>query len=118
MQTAEITCRYCQGSGKDPFQLLSAISTCACCGGRGVVKVVKPYLPCPHCLGSGRIKRFRCTVCEGKGVIAKPTAELKTCQTCGGTGHDFHIPALECLDCRGRGFIILSRQTGVIPHGH
>jgi DnaJ-class molecular chaperone len=116
MQT--ITCRYCQGSGKDPFQLLSAISTCACCGGRGVVKVVKPYLPCAHCSGTGRIKRFRCTVCDGKGVLTKPTEKTQKCQTCGGNGSDPHIPALECLACRGRGFVVISRRASVIAHDH
>lgn len=110
MHATEITCRYCQGAGTDPFKLLSAISTCACCSGRGIVQITTPYVACPHCSGSGRIKRFRCTVCTGKGVIAKPAQNTTNCPTCGGSGSDAHIPALDCLTCRGRGFIVISRH--------
>ena len=29
----ELTCAFCQGKGRDPFGLLSVLSTCgACCG--------------------------------------------------------------------------------------
>lgn len=106
----KISCRYCQGTGKDPFRLMSAISTCACCSGRGVVSVSAEHIDCPHCRGSGRIKRFRCTVCSGKGVIAKPAENAEVCPTCKGSGSDFHIGALECLDCRGHGVVTRKKR--------
>ena len=31
----KVTCSFCGGQGKDPFGILSWLSTCVVCGGRG-----------------------------------------------------------------------------------
>jgi DnaJ-class molecular chaperone len=72
-----ICCAFCHGKGKDPFGLLSALSACQVCMGRGQVTVALPYVSCPACGGSGAANdtRLVCTVCSGKGVISSPKKE-------------------------------------------
>lgn len=67
---AEVTCAFCQGNGRDPFGLLSTLSNCPVCHGRGTVWVVEPYETCPACQGTGLYFRSRmyCWACRGKGV--------------------------------------------------
>jgi len=105
--TATVQCAYCQGSGKDPFGVLSPLSACGVCGGSGQVEIETPYVSCAFCGGTGIHPRSRltCTACMGKGVIhvEEPTA---TCPTCGGRGVD---PAgdlrLFCTTCGGAGVV-------------
>lgn len=82
-----VPCAFCQGSGKDPFRLLSPLSACGVCDGTGRVEVEEPYVSCAFCGGTGIHPRSRltCTACMGKGVIAikKP---VKSCPTCLGAG--------------------------------
>jgi len=49
----EIKCAFCGGTGKDPFKVLSPLSNCGVCGGKGTVRVKEPYETCPACLGTG-----------------------------------------------------------------
>lgn len=64
----EVKCAFCRGTGKDPFGLLSVLSTCGACGGKGTVSVKEPYLPCHACGGTGiqPFTRLRCLGCGGK----------------------------------------------------
>ena len=67
----EIKCAFCKGRGKDPFEILSPLSNCPVCHGRGVVKVRKPYEKCKACDGTGVYARSHlyCWTCHGKGVV-------------------------------------------------
>lgn len=67
----KITCAFCKGTGKDPFKLLSPLSSCPVCQGHKTVYVIAPYETCPACEGTGvyyRSKLF-CWNCHGKGVV-------------------------------------------------
>lgn len=74
---ANVRCAFCQGKGKDPFGLLSELSACQVCMGRGQVTVSTPYTTCPACEGSGVAydTRLVCTVCGGKGVVSPQKKE-------------------------------------------
>ena len=100
----ELTCAFCRGAGRDPFGLLSVLSTCNVCGGKGEIRVRKPYVTCRACGGTGAqaFTRLSCQGCGGKGVqsIKEP---VETCPDCGGKGLDGHL--LYCLRCHGAGVI-------------
>lgn len=68
---ATVICAFCKGKGIDPFQILSHLSKCPVCHGRGEVRVKKPYNPCPACGGTGIYRRsyLYCWTCRGKGVV-------------------------------------------------
>ncbi len=106
-----IKCAFCDGTGKDPFGLLSVLATCQVCGGRGKVIVTEPVVSCAFCNGSGvhPSRRYTCIACNGKGVVpAPPEEEREMCPECRGTGHSHsNVP---CLKCKGRGFIILEAE--------
>jgi DnaJ-class molecular chaperone len=104
--TEEVTCAFCGGTGKDPFGILSWLSTCCVCGGRGVVRVRTPCARCAHCGGTGAVKTLTCTVCMGTGHVSLPMEPTTTCPECRGSGDDLSAPAMACLKCRGRGFIV------------
>lgn len=101
----EVTCAFCGGRGKDPFGVLSWLSSCCVCGGSGLVRVETPFERCAHCRGSGAVKTLTCTVCGGKGILPLLTGATETCPCCLGSGDDRGSPALDCLSCRGRGRI-------------
>ena len=105
----EVPCSFCGGTGKDPFGIMSHLSTCCVCGGTGVVQVGAPYVRCAHCRGTGAIKTLTCTVCGGKGFVPSPVGPTATCPECQGTGDDASAPAMACLRCRGRGRVPVSR---------
>jgi DnaJ-class molecular chaperone len=98
-----VVCSFCHGTGKDPFGILSAMSTCCVCRGKGVLRMDGPYRSCPHCDGSGAVKTFTCGVCRGSGYIPEAVGPTATCPECKGTGDEHGDPALACLRCRGRG---------------
>ena len=98
-----VACAFCHGTGKDPFGILSAISTCCVCRGQGVLRMDGPHRSCPHCDGSGAVKTFTCGVCRGSGYIPEAVGPTATCPECKGTGDEHGDPALACLRCRGRG---------------
>ena len=101
----EIKCAFCKGKGVDPFELLSHLSTCAICGGKGKVKVEEPYIRCAFCQGTGIYPhtRLSCTVCSGKGVVTFKEAAV-ICQECKGTGQE-PLTNLPCLSCGGIGAV-------------
>jgi DnaJ-class molecular chaperone len=100
----EVTCSFCGGHGKDPFGIMSWLSTCCVCGGRGVVRVAAPARPCAHCRGTGAVKTFTCTVCRGTGFVPLTPGPRLQCPECRGTGADA-ASGLACLSCRGRGWV-------------
>lgn len=101
----ELTCAFCQGLGRDPFDIMSSLSSCCVCKGSGQVRVLGPIAPCAHCQGSGAIKTLTCTTCGGKGVVTRPAEPIIPCPKCQGTGDDASAPAMDCLRCRGTGWI-------------
>jgi len=103
--TVKVPCTFCRGSGKDPFGVMSALSACPVCAGRGVTEVRAPNVRCAHCRGTGAIKRFRCTVCGGTGCLPAPENPTLVCPHCWGSGDDRSEPAMACLACHGRGHI-------------
>ena len=46
-------CAFCNGTGKDPFGLLSILATCQVCRGSGKITVTAPVVKRPFCNGSG-----------------------------------------------------------------
>ncbi len=58
----EVTCRYCDGTGKQEGV------KCIVCGGAGKVEVVDTTQKCQWCMGRGFLmKGTPCTVCGGTG---------------------------------------------------
>ena len=102
-RSVQVRCAFCNGTGKDPFGILSRLSTCCVCQGRGAVAVEDSHELCAHCGGTGAVKRLTCTVCGGRGVLAALKCPTQVCPECGGTGDDPSAPAMACLECRGRG---------------
>ena len=100
-----LSCAFCSGKGIDPFGIMSRLSDCQVCLGKGVVQVQVPHMACAHCQGSGAIKRLSCTVCRGKGRVSAAVGPTIICPDCQSTGDDNSAPAMDCLTCRGRGRI-------------
>ncbi len=100
----EVTCSFCRGQGKDPFGIMSWLSTCCVCGGRGVVQVRAPHTRCVYCQGTGAVKTFTCTICRGTGFVPLIPGERLACPECRGAGSD-PSSSLACLTCRGRGSV-------------
>ena len=100
-----ITCAFCKGKGKDPFEIMSKEASCQVCGGRGRVAVAQPYVKCAHCQGTGVSPNSRnvCTVCNGRGVVSVVDGK-KVCSECGGSGSakESNLP---CLKCGGKGVV-------------
>ena len=102
---AEVPCAFCQGTGTDPFGIMSWLSTCCVCKGKGTTRVRGPQERCAHCRGTGAVKSLTCTVCGGKGLVPLRAAGAVECPECQGTGDEFSASALSCLKCRGRGWV-------------
>jgi len=102
----QITCAFCKGKGKDPFNLLSEHAACQVCGGTGKVEVKEPAIRCAFCKGSGvyHSTRITCTVCNGKGVVTAPKSPTEWCPKCEGTGTTIDS-AMPCLKCKGKGVV-------------
>ncbi len=107
-EAAELTCSFCGGTGKDPFGIMSWISTCCVCGGKGTVRIRGPYTKCAHCQGTGAIKTYTCTACMGTGFVPLPSSPTSICPECHGSGDDGSTPGMTCLKCKGRGFVVES----------
>jgi DnaJ-class molecular chaperone len=102
-----ITCRFCQGRGRDPFNLLSELATCQVCGGRGKVAVAEPTIPCGYCHWSGISPlgaRLTCIVCGGKGRVTM-RGNTVGCAQCRHTGR-VKDSGLPCTQCGGKGLIL------------
>ena len=104
-RSVQVPCAFCRGTGKDPFGIMSHLSTCCVCSGRGAVAVEDSHELCAHCSGTGAVKRLTCTVCGGRGVLAALKCPTEVCLECGGSGDDPSAPAMACLGCHGRGRI-------------
>jgi len=104
--TAQITCGFCKGMGKDPFGLLSEHAACQVCGGTGKVEVIELVIRCAFCKGSGvyHNTRVTCTVCNGKGMVTAPQSPTEWCPECEGTGTTIDS-AMPCLECKGKGVV-------------
>ena len=101
--TKTINCAFCNGTGKDPFDLLSQISHCLVCNGTGKVEMEEPMKKCPFCSGTGKNPlgaRVTCIVCGGKGVNHFESNTI--CYQCKGTGKS--SDGLPCTRCGGNGF--------------
>lgn len=102
--TKKIKCAFCSGTGIDPYALLSAISGCQVCEGKGQVEVTEPAILCVFCSGTGKNPlgaRVPCIVCGGKGInYCKGNAK---CTQCKGTGKS--SDGLPCTRCGGKGLI-------------
>ena len=103
-EMAEVKCAFCHGTGRDPFGVMSHLSTCSICGGKGTVRVTEPYVPCHACDQTGvqPHTRLACLACGGKGIISV-AEKTETCPVCGGAGAD--TENRYCLRCHGSGVI-------------
>ncbi len=111
MGTKVISCAFCQGTGKDPFGIMSPLSSCQVCGGKGTVKVREPAIACAFCGGSGihDDQRLTCTACRGKGM-ASIVEPVEKCPRCQGAGVDISINYLPCVWCGGQGVITVRKR--------
>lgn len=101
-----ITCAYCSGDGKDPFAVMSPLSSCGVCGGSGVTFVPQPRAKCVFCKATGAqlSLRLTCTGCGGKGWHTV-RAQTATCPACSGAGSGPENPKLPCVKCSGAGVV-------------
>ena len=67
--TAEAVCAFCKGKGSDPYGIMSWLSTCYVCHGKGTVTIPFPNVRCRYCGGTSSHKTFNCLVCGGTGVL-------------------------------------------------
>jgi DnaJ-class molecular chaperone len=109
--TAVVICAFCGGTGRDPFDIMSPLSTCVVCRGTGQRRLRPPTAPCAFCRGTGvhPFSRLTCTACGGVGTVEIPN-DAVTCPCCGGTGRaadyaDYIWPdsPLSCPCCGGKG---------------
>ncbi|MDP3047083.1 MAG: hypothetical protein Q8O07_06350, partial [Chloroflexota bacterium] len=107
---ATVTCAFCHGTGKDPFDIMSPLATCQVCGGKGQRTLHPPTAPCAFCQGTGVHPgtRMTCTTCLGVGTVEMPLNAVP-CSCCGGSGRaaDYRWPdsPLSCGCCRGKGVV-------------
>jgi len=98
-------CSFCQGTGVDPFELLSELSSCQVCGGRKEVSISGHAIECVYCGGTGiqRHRRLSCVVCGGKGMVGIKEP-VQACPKCNGKGvvKGYYLP---CLKCSGKGVV-------------
>ncbi len=105
----EVKCAFCNGTGKDPFELLSKLSVCQVCFGKGKIKIEGAAVKCNFCGGTGispyTTSRLHCLACGGKGVVTKIDPSKK-CSKCGGTGIYPRRPhPVVCPKCKGQGIV-------------
>jgi DnaJ-class molecular chaperone len=102
----QVTCGFCEGTGKDPFDMLSELATCQVCEGTGRVRIEEPAIKCAHCKGTGAFHgtRITCTVYNGKGRVTVSKGPTEQCPECKGTGTVIDS-GLPCLGCKGKGVI-------------
>lgn len=111
MSLTNASCAFCHGEGTDPYGIPSWHSSCAVCGGDGALRIPEEHTTCAYCGGEGSFKRLICTVCHGSGVVRRSRVPTQTCSICGGSGHESRNPTLDCLSCRGRGWVPASLQV-------
>lgn len=102
-----VPCAFCRGSGRDPFGVLTPLSDCPVCLGRGDLEVPEPLVRCAYCRGKGvqPHTRLTCSSCAGKGFQTIPMPR-EVCRRCGGLGEvpesELH---LSCPTCHGAGLV-------------
>ena len=104
------TCDFLKDSGDFGFKSacsgdLASSLDCGC-GGSGKVLVQSPAVLCAHCQGTGAVKTLTCTTCGGRGSVYRPQQSTVSCPVCRGSGDDSSAPAMACLKCRGKGWIL------------
>lgn len=106
----EVKCALCKGTGKDRWGLMSVLSKCQVCRGKGTVRIAEPYIECPVCSGTGvqYNKRLHCMACKGKGVVPVQK-DMILCPECQGSGRD--AMNLYCLKCKGTGKVSKRTRT-------
>jgi len=111
MDAKVITCAFCEGTGKDPFGVMSTKSNCQVCGGKGTVTIREPVIACAFCRGSGVHDELRltCTACFGKGIV-NIVEPVEKCSRCQGTGVDIVINYLPCVRCGGKGVTTVKKE--------
>lgn len=109
-QPIEVVCAFCGGRGKDPFHLMSPLSTCQVCSGLGERILAAPVRRCAYCGGTGvhPHSRMVCMTCRGAGQVSVP-AHTAVCPGCRGSGreadHHFADSVLACSICGGKGVV-------------
>ena len=103
-----VKCSFCKGTGRDPYGVISNLSSCQVCSGKGEVKLREPVVKCAFCRGSGiqphTTDRLHCMACKGKGWV--PVIESSAgCPDCNGTGLYLGTYRQHCLRCNGQGVI-------------
>jgi DnaJ-class molecular chaperone len=110
LQQVEVQCAFCKGTGKDQFDLLSAVSNCQVCSGTGRRMLTAPVAKCTYCGGTGvhPHSRMVCMTCRGAGQVSVPEDAVR-CPGCGGTGresrHVYTDSVLPCTVCGGKGVV-------------
>jgi len=113
-----VTCAFCHSKGRDPFGIISPLSTCQVCGGTGRRTLRQPTVRCAYCRGTGVHPgtRMTCTTCHGVGTVPAP-ADAVRCPCCGGTGWARDWPGYICSDssfscpcCGGKGVVAQSSR--------
>jgi DnaJ-class molecular chaperone len=116
VHTEEIPCAFCKGTGKDPFDLLSPLSTCQVCSGTGTRVLPTPLHRCAYCRGTGvhPHSRMICMTCRGAGQVTIPENAI-VCPGCNGSGreadHHFQDSVLSCMICGGKGVIAADSEA-------
>ena len=115
MDAKVITCAFCEGTGKDPFGVMSIKSNCQVCGGKGTVTIREPAIVCAFCGGSGvhDDQRLTCTVCGGKGMVTI-REPVEKCPHCQGTGVNTDINYLPCSRCGGKGVVTVKKEKQTV----
>ena len=115
-----VTCAFCHSKGRDPFGIISPLSTCQVCGGTGRRTLRQPTVRCAYCRGTGVHPgtRMTCTTCHGVGTVPAP-ADAVRCPCCGGTGGardwpDYIWPdsLFSCPGCGGKGVVAAKLADG------
>ena len=110
--TIDVSCAFCGGKGIDPFDIMSAMSACQVCSGRGSRRLRPPTASCAFCRGTGVHpgSRLTCTTCKGIGTVETPS-DAVDCPDCNGMGHvvrhGVHGPDTlhSCTTCSGKGVV-------------
>ena len=114
--TRQDTCRACAGSGYHR----TVESRCVSCEGSGVVRSVRGHMVfsknCPHCGGSGRLRRLACETCRGQGVQTRSEALTVNIPAGVVDGAHVRVPAKGHAGVRGAPAGDLYIEVEVRPH--
>jgi len=102
----KVKCAFCNGTGKDPFEIMSPFATCSVCHGLKEHHILKPFSTCAYCKGTGVARGLRnpCLSCHGIGQVSHHKGKLSVCPECNGSGAELKSN-LTCLKCKGAGVV-------------